>query len=493
MQNVWRNLSIRNKLMAFLGVIVFSISLFCLYLLATIHSDLDNFNEHVDEYFRVNVLQQHNARNDRLIVRYFDDFRMDNLAEFNQCVDEFHFALRKIQARPHSLESYLVLRSIQNAFVSYSDEINTAIKKQKSGAKDYQIHYYNASRINHYMETYIGQLLELTLQEGNSTYDALAAEARMRFYFSAVLICGIIVMCMLFGVAFSNHLIRPITQLAKVAQQMSRGNLQVKDIAVASNDEVGMLAESFNLMSTNIRKLVGDLQEKSLIEERLHREELQNSRNMELLKEARFLALQSQINPHFLFNALNTISRVVTFGRLSEAINLIDALSKILRYNMGNSKASATLQEELEIVRQYAFIQQYRFGKRLQIDIQCNNIEVSQILMPRFTLQPIVENAVIHGLEPRVSGGRLRIKVFHKDEFSIVKITDNGGGMGRKKLDEIIARLNPGITGHTSSIGLTNVMQRLAIFCQRQDCFDIRSKIGLGTVITLKVPRTGAI
>ena len=493
MQNYWRNLSIPKKLMLFLGFIVLSISIFSVYLLVIIHSYLGSFNEHVNEYFQVNVLQQQNVKNDRLLSKYFDNFQMESLAEFNQSVDEFNLALREIQTRPHSLESYLVLRSIQNSFISYADEVNTAIKKQKAGAKDFQIHYYNASRINHYMESYIAQLLELSLQEGHFTYGELNREAEMRVYLSAFWVGSIVILCMLFGSAFSDHLTRPITQLAKVAQQMSRGNLQVGDIPVLSCDEVGVLSESFNVMSENIRKLVGDLQEKSLIEEQLHKEELQNSRNMELLKEARFLALQSQINPHFLFNTLNTISRVVSFNRQPEAIDLLISLSGILRYNMGNSNACATLQDELEIVRQYAFIQQYRFGKRIQIDIRCENFEAAKIVMPRFTLQPIVENAVIHGLEPRVAGGRLRIKIFLRNEMAIIRITDNGGGMGQAKLNEILARLGSGSTGHTSSIGLTNVMQRLAIFCKSQDCFEIKSKLGLGTMVTLKLPWTGAM
>ena len=132
MRRYWYNLSIRNKLMGFLLFVILSLSAFSLYLLAAMYGFLGSFNGHVTEYFQVNVLQQHNEKNDRLISQYFDDFRLDSLAEFNQSMDAFHGALSEIQAKPHSLESYLVLRSIHNSFISYSDEINTAIKKQRS-------------------------------------------------------------------------------------------------------------------------------------------------------------------------------------------------------------------------------------------------------------------------------------------------------------------------------------------------------------------------
>ena len=492
MRDYWRNLSIRKKLMVFLFFVVFSISSFSMYLLLTTYAYLGSFNSHVKEYFQVNTLQQFNGKNDRLIVEYFDDFRMEHLAEFNQSVDDFHRVLGELQSRSHSLESYLVLRSIQNSFVSYSDEINTAIRKKNAGAKDFQNHYYNASRINHYMDGYIAQLLELSLREGNAVYDELAEDARAMVYLSAVLICGFVLLSLFFGQVFSKHLTGPIVELAAVSEQMSAGNLNVGPILVSSNDEVGTLAKAFNAMSANIAKLVGDLQKKALIEQRLHQEELKNSQNRVLLKEARFLALQSQINPHFLFNTLNTISRVITFSRLPEALRLISSLAGILRYNLGNSKLVVTLQDELDIVQQYAYIQEYRFGDRLKIRICCSEPEVTQIAIPCFTLQPIVENAVIHGLEPRISGGLLKIKVYLSGSSVVVKIVDNGHGMSADKVSGIMAQRGKEALGHTNAIGLANVMSRLTIFCGRTNCFSIKSKVGLGTVVTLRIPRTGA-
>ena len=193
-----------------------------------------------------------------------------------------------------------------------------------------------------------------------------------------------------------------------------------------------------------------------------------------------------------MYNTLNTISRVVTFSRLPEAIRLIAALAGILRYNLGNSKACVTLQDELDIVRQYAFIQQYRFGDRLQVDIRCaTDLDASRVAIPCFTLQPIVENAVIHGVEPRVSGGMLRIRAYLASSGVVIKIVDNGNGMSTEKVKAILAMRSRESTGHTTSIGLKNVMNRLAIFCGRKNCFSIQSKVGLGTVVTLKLPAMG--
>ena len=208
-----------------------------------------------------------------------------------------------------------------------------------------------------------------------------------------------------------------------------------------------------------------------------------------MLKEARFLALQSQINPHFLFNTLNTISRVITFSRSEEAIKLIGALANILRYNMGSGKLYVTLQDELELIKRYVFIQQYRFGDRLRVDFDCMALNTSAITIPRFTLQPIIENAVIHGIEPKIEGGHLRIKAYLNKGRAVIKIVDNGVGMSKEKIELIMSLKNKEKTGHTNAIGLSNVINRLAIFCNgKSRFFMIKSKPGLGTIVRITLP-----
>lgn len=494
LKKYWYNASIRQKLMTFLVLIIFCISIFSLYLISNTHNYMDNFDSNVNEYFEVHMLQQININNEKLINEYSDNMILENLAEYNVSVDEFQASLERIAHESQSLESYLLIRSIKNAFISYCEESNLAIKKQREGDKDYQLHYYNAGRINQYLDSYIYQLLDLTLREGNSAYNEMAYEAKFMMYVSSAILFVFLAFCLVFGVFFSNYLTRPIENLAKTSLQISKGNLDVQEIVISSNDEVGILAQAFNTMSGSIRKLVYDLREKSLIEKKLHKEEVRNIKNKELLKEARFLALQSQINPHFLFNTLNTISRVITFSCTDEAIKLIRSLANILRYNMGSSKLYVSLKDELELVKQYIFIQQYRFGKRLKVEFDCLALDTSAVTIPRFTLQPIIENAVIHGIEPKVGGGCLRIKAYYYKGEAVIKIIDNGVGISKDKIEDIMSMKNKkkiGQTGHTTAIGLTNVINRLAIFCNgKKKSFMIKSKVGLGTVVSIILPIT---
>ena len=486
LQRFWYNFSLRKKLMLFLSFIFLSLSMFSFYLISTTYSYINDFNNNVNEYFEINSLQQKNVTNNRLISKCFDDPHMDSLADFNQSVDAFYHTLQHIQSSSHTLESYLLVRSIQNSFTSYCNESTAAIIKQREGGKDFQMHYYNASRINQYLDDYIAQLLELSLREGNVAYSQMAADARTMIYVASLGIIVFLLVCLFFGFALSNYLIKPIEHLAKLSLEMSEGNLNVRAMAIHNNDEVGILARSFNKMSRNIRNLIQDLHEKAMLEKQLHNEALKNVKTEELLKEAQFLALQSQINPHFLFNTLNTISRGITFSRSDETIKLINSLAGILRYNMGNSKLYVTLSDELETIRQYLFIQQYRFGDRLKVEIDCASIDTSAVITPRFTLQPIVENAIIHGIEPRIAGGRVRIKAYMAQGVTIIKIIDNGLGISAEKLKTVFDQQKN--TGHTIAIGLSNVMNRLAIFCGGKGGLTIRSKVGLGSVVIIRIP-----
>ena len=130
---------------------------------------------------------------------------------------------------------------------------------------------------------------------------------------------------------------------------------------IVSSDEVGALTGSFNAMSAHIAALIGDLREKDAVEKRIHLEELRNERNKKLIRESEFLALQARINPHFLFNTLNSISRDVILHGGRDAIALVEALSSLLRYGLDQGGGVTTLEAELEIVKKYVYIQRYRF------------------------------------------------------------------------------------------------------------------------------------
>ncbi len=235
-------------------------------------------------------------------------------------------------------------------------------------------------------------------------------------------------------------------------------------------------------MSTSIRKYVNDLEQKVIIEKKLHEEEMELIRMEQLVKEAKFEALQSQINPHFLFNTLNTISRTAMFEEADNTMDLIQALSSLFRYKLQQDSSIIPIEQEVHIIEEYVFLQKVRFKERLDFSVEMDEDSVGAYI-PIFTFQPIVENAIIHGIEPKIEGGKLRIKIRTISRNGTkrvrVSITDTGVGMSKVRLEEVTGF---NIQGNRS-IGVGNVYHRFMIASNQKAGFKVFSKEGYGTSI----------
>lgn len=248
------------------------------------------------------------------------------------------------------------------------------------------------------------------------------------------------------------------------------------------------LSAAFNTMTESIRHMVDDLNWAQRVKTDLLNEKLKNTEYQRLLEQANFMALQAQVNPHFLFNTLNSVSRTVTLERNDDAVAMIDALAGLLRYNLADASVPATLGSELDIAQRYVLIQQFRFAERVQAVYDYDLSEIGKVLIPRFTLQPIIENAVIHGLEPKLTPGLLRISIHREEEICVISIIDDGVGMSEEKLEQVTQGTGLGRVGHTSSIGVNNTRKRLEVFRHDKTCFSMTSEIGKGTCVHLRVP-----
>ncbi|MBN2221459.1 MAG: sensor histidine kinase, partial [Vallitaleaceae bacterium] len=347
---------------------------------------------------------------------------------------------------------------------------------------------YEGEKIWGYLKGYIEEYLYIHLEEGDALYSKLAQEADVTRRVSVVLILGSSLFALFIGSVFIQSFINPIKRLAYNSKRMASGDLEVPELMIRSKDEVGILGESFNSMSKSIREYVNELEEKVVIEKKLHEEELELVRMEQLLKEAQFETLQSQINPHFLFNTLNTISRTAMFEKANDTMKLIQALSGLFRYKLRNQSSVISLKEELANAEEYIFLQKYRFKERLQYEIAADEAS-ARVEIPIFFLQPLLENAIIHGIEPKIEGGKIRIKIVSKwmegKEWVVIRVTDTGVGIKKERLQEILDFHLEG----KKSIGVSNVYHRFYLMYGEQGRFRMLSKEGLGTCVEFRMER----
>jgi sensor histidine kinase YesM len=279
---------------------------------------------------------------------------------------------------------------------------------------------------------------------------------------------------------FSLSITRPVHQLTKAANELSQGRFN-QQIEVKSNDEIAFLARTFDKMRININDLILEIQQKAQLEHELQQSKL-------LLKESQFRSLQSQINPHFLFNTLNTLSKKAYLDGAEETSDLIVSVAGLLRYNLKRIDRSVTLFEEVVVLNQYMEIQKARFSDRLQfksdIDESCLHVKI-----PGLTLQPIIENAVIHAIEPEENGGTISFRIKNDGPRVIIEIEDSGKGMSRVKVEQLLKGNVVPNEGHSTGIGFQNVVKRLYLFYGTEELVTIDSREGQGTKVVIQIPK----
>ncbi len=232
-----------------------------------------------------------------------------------------------------------------------------------------------------------------------------------------------------------------------------------------------------------------------LISEKVNEE--MYSKNLKM--EAELHALQNQINPHFLYNTLEVIRGRALVQNAQDIADMTEALATIFRYNINRPGDVATLQEEIDNVRNYMLIQNCRFGDRFRFETEIEDVEdgILTHVLPVLTLQPLVENAIYHGINERIGGGRIRLKAYLTQRDLLIIISDNGKGMDDVTLQEIHRKLvgaSEGLpvekkTGRGTGIALTNVNQRIKFYFGKEYGLDVKSTLEIGTTITITIPR----
>lgn len=281
----------------------------------------------------------------------------------------------------------------------------------------------------------------------------------------------LLVLCVLVAIVFalimSNALYRPIKQLKGAMQEAGEGNLDVV-LPEQRDDEFASLYNSFNSMTASINKLVKELYELKLMK-----------------KDAELKVLQSQINPHFLYNTLDSMYWMSRLGKNEELSDMISAFSGYLKINLSKGKDIISIEKIQDEIIYYIKIQQYRFGDKIRATVEIDP-ELYSYGIIKFLLQPLVENAIFHGLEPKKEKGFVRVTGKRAGDYAVFEVADNGVGMDAEK----VAHLEEQINKQESAEGyaLYNVHHRLLHTYGPECGLHIESQVDVGTKVSFQIP-----
>ena len=269
------------------------------------------------------------------------------------------------------------------------------------------------------------------------------------------------------GSVFISKLITvPINKLLKSMKNVEKGKFEIVNIQTG-NDEIGKLKDGYNIMIQQIQELL----ERSVAEQKI-------------IRKTELEVLQAQIKPHFLYNTFDAISSLALAGRSNDVYTVMKSLGSYYRISLSKGNQIITIREEIETVKNYLTIQQIRYGDIFSAIFQVDE-ELADLPVLKLVLQPLVENALYHGVKPKGEKGVITIRVRREQENMELIVEDDGVGMDQSKLAEI---MNPLHEKDRSSFGLQGTIERLRIFYGREDIFKIESAAGEGTVITISIP-----
>lgn len=270
----------------------------------------------------------------------------------------------------------------------------------------------------------------------------------------------------------SKRLIRLSSQIG----QVGNGNFNTH-ILIDGKDEIGQLSKQLDLMVKNIKQLLNEVYESNRQKTLLERKQ----------SEIKFKMLASQMNPHFVFNALESIRMKAHIRGEQEIARAVKLLGKLIRNSIEVGSRNVNLISEIDVVRSYLEIQKFRHGDRLNYFIEIDP-QTKQIPIPPLIIQPLVENAVIHGVEKNESGGSVYVKTLLCEKGLLVEVTDNGIGISEERQQEIFKALNEQEEKEGMRIGLRNIHQRLQLSYGKDAGLHIESKKHIGTKIYFIIP-----
>ncbi len=269
----------------------------------------------------------------------------------------------------------------------------------------------------------------------------------------------------------AKNITLPIQRLRDSMVKVQEGDFETADVKVSTENEVGSLTKSFNVMTHRIQELME-----------------QNVQEQEAKRKSELKALQSQINPHFLYNTLDSIIWMAEGKKNEEVVLMTAALARLLRQSISNEEELVPIGQEIEYVRSYLTIQKMRYKDKLEYQIEVAP-SITAVPIIKLVLQPIIENAIYHGLKYKESKGLLIVKGYEENDNVILQIIDNGVGMDDEKLRHIFDRHK--VNYHSNGVGVYNVQQRLVLYYGSNYGISYQSKPDEGTTATITIPKKG--
>lgn len=353
-------------------------------------------------------------------------------------------------------------RLLKNMIDEYSTQAEVVIasnlQQEPQFNKKYQELLYSYDLINKTASEYYG----ITTDDMQLKKEAVNTDKRTMKLISLFFILYVIIWIIYFSITTIKSITDPIDKLINNMNRIKKGEYDLTQIS-NTNNEMNVLCLALEDMANSIQQNIRYENEKAKLERSVLEQRNENLKKDELLAQSELKILQNQINPHFLFNTLNMIYKKAYSEGAYETSELMEKTSQLLRYGLDNANKISTLKKEIQVIENYNYIQEKRYGERIHFILDIDE-DLPNINIPTMILQPLVENAVAHGLKDIIEDGEVVIEITSQDHDVIISVSDNGAGMPAEKLEQLILNDFRTRDDERVHLGLYNVTKRLKAF-----------------------------
>lgn len=290
-------------------------------------------------------------------------------------------------------------------------------------------------------------------------------EANNIYVMTAIVLVAI---AMILSSFIARSITLPIQKLRDSMKKVQEGDFKAADVVIPSQNEIGSLTTSFNAMTHRIEELMEE-----------------NVKEQEQKRKIELKALQSQINPHFLYNTLDSIIWMAEGKKYEDVVLMTASLARLLRQSISNEDETVLIGQEIQYVKSYLTIQKMRYKDKLEFEINVDPF-INSVHIVKLVLQPIVENAIYHGLKYKESKGLLTVTGYQKNQNAVIEITDDGVGMDEETLNHIFEKHK--VNYRSNGVGVYNVQKRLCMYYGKEYGLHYESEPGHGTTVTVTIP-----
>ncbi len=474
---LFSNYSVLIVLMIIIGLFSWSTSMY--------------YQEQVDNMFERNLLLTNVSVGiksvDEELLKYLSTKNSDNLNNYMQHVMNLEELSEELstQVQYYTEEELMIIDIVE--MVSYLVDVAeySVEYKRKSDVTGYTKYYNEFNLVRGYIEGYIDDLNARQLNRNATRYNEMTQQVKRVNTYNIILIIDLILLSFIIVLKTTRRIINPIVKLSHTAEVMAEGQYDIEDITVDNHDELEVLAVAFNRMKLSVQSHFDDIKEKAETEAKLMDQELENLKMQSLLDQSYMNALQSQMNPHFLFNTINAAVQLSKIESASRTNMFLESMSRLFRYNVKELDTEVTLDQEIENIRDYLELLRVRFGDMITFEIDADQSALG-LKMPPLILQPIIENAYMHGLSKKMDKGHLLIKVVDRLIDVEIVIQDDGVGIEAETLELI--RQNNSVKTDSTGIGFKNVKRRLELYYKSTNLISIESQKNVYTTVRLNLP-----